>query len=195
MLSAYSRAQSDSQTDQSSRSWSTKHLSATGRMSEPTVSGSKLMGAQVNDSSGNRCGQIQDIVVNPRSGRIEFAVLALNANPEGATATPSSSNVVPVPWAALRTTASSQYGTSAEQPVFTLNVDKSKLDNAPKISESDLNQSEWRQRVYAYYGVTPQSPMGGAESEQGEIKGEGARSLQQGNPEAPQPPPQPPLTK
>jgi sporulation protein YlmC with PRC-barrel domain len=186
MLSAYSRAQSEPQNDPSSRSWSTKHLSATGRMNEPVVTGSKIIGAQVNDSSGNRCGQIQDIIVNPRSGRIDFALLSLNANPE--TASTPGGNLVPVPWSLLRTSASSQYSANTEHPTFTLNVDPSKLKNAPTVSQTDIYQSQWRQRIYSYYGVTPQSSVGGAESEQGEIKGEGARSLQQGNPEAPQPP-------
>jgi sporulation protein YlmC with PRC-barrel domain len=186
MLPASSRAQSDQQTNQSSRSWSTKHLTATGRMNQPVCTGSKIIGAQVNDSSGHRCGQIQDIVVNPRSGQIDFALLSLNANP-GMTST-ENGNLVPVPWSLLRTPASAEYSATSEQPTFTLNADPNKLKGAPTISQTDIYQSQWRQRIYSYYGVTPQSSMGGAESDQGEIKGEGVRSLQQGNPEAPQPP-------
>lgn len=182
MLSAYSRGQTDSQTDQSSRSWSTKHLSATGRMNQPVVTGRRIIGAQVNDSTGNRCGVIQDIVVNPSSGRIDFALLSLISNP-GVTST-SGTDLVPVPWSLLRTPAS-QYSMSTEQPTFTLNADPNKLKGAPTISQTDIYQSQWRQRIYAYFGVTPPSSMGSAETEQGEIKGEGARSMQ--NPEAPQP--------
>ena len=188
MLSAYSRAQSESQTDQSSRSWSTKRLTATGRMNDPVVTGRTILGAPVNDSSGNRCGLIQDIVVNPRSGRIDFALLSLNSNP-GITSA-SSGNLVPVPWSLLKAPASSQYSETTEQPTFTLNADPNKLQNAPTISQTDIYQSQWRQRIYAYFGVTPPSSVGGAETEQGEIKGEGARSLQ-GNPEAPPPQPNP----
>jgi sporulation protein YlmC with PRC-barrel domain len=182
--------------DQNTQSWSTKHLSATGRMHDHAVRASKLTGATVNDSSGQRLGTIQDFIVNPTSGRIDFALLSLSnqgsstANTsentgntsENTTANYSANGkVVPVPWSLLRTSASSEYSASSGQPTFTLNADRSKLESAPNVDLSDLSQSEWQQRVYSYYGVTPRTSMGGAESPSGEIKGEGARSLQQQN--------------
>jgi sporulation protein YlmC with PRC-barrel domain len=193
--------------DQNNRSWSTKHLSATGRNADNAVRGSRLVGAQVMDLNGQRAGQIQDTIVNPVSGRIDFVLLSLSSTPNpnyNSGATPSSAQkTVPVPWALLRARTSPQYGNggSAEaQPVFTLNIDQSKLNSAPAVDISNLSQSEWRQRIYSYYGVTPESSMGGAESPQGEIKGEGARELEQGQqqqqgttPESqPQPMPQSP---
>jgi len=86
MLSASAPAQSESQDSppmappmpvQADRGWSTKHLSATGRDSDGAVRATKLVGAQVNDISGHRVGQIQDIIVNPVSGRIDFALPVL----------------------------------------------------------------------------------------------------------------------
>jgi sporulation protein YlmC with PRC-barrel domain len=177
------RPASSLSSDQSNRSWSTKHLSATGRDTDTAVRASKLNGSQVNDSSGQNVGQIQDIILNPVSGRIDFALLALKSeNGNGG-------KLIPVPWALLRTSASAQYGGSSEQPNFTLNADRNKLVGAPSVDWSDLSQSQWRQRIYSYYGVTPQSSVGGAESPSGEIKGEGARQMQ--NPTPPQPPSQP----
>jgi hypothetical protein len=72
------------------------------------------------------------------------------------------------------------------------NVDQNKLNAAPSVSASDLSRSEWQQRIYAYYGVTPgsalgQAPMGSAESPAGEIKGEGARKMENTTPQQ-QPP-------
>jgi sporulation protein YlmC with PRC-barrel domain len=168
----------DSLSDTTNRSWSTKHMSATGRMNEQPVRGSKLIGAQVNDSSGNRAGRIQDIIVSPSSGRIDFALLSLSASGSSPGAPPNTSGrLVPVPWSLLKTSSSSQY-TNSEQPVFTLkNVDQNKLNGAPAVNFSDLSQSEWRQRIYAYYGVTP-PPVGGAESPEGETKGEGSRKVE-----------------
>jgi sporulation protein YlmC with PRC-barrel domain len=154
-------------------------------MDEPAVRVSKLIGAQVNDISGNQAGHIQDIIVNPRSGRIDFALLSL----KGSTANGSGS-LVPVPWKLLRPSSTAQYSDASSQPVFTLNVDQSKLSSAPTLSSTDLGQSQWRQRVYSYYGVTPQP----TDSEQEGTKGQGARSLQgqsPGLPTAPQPPPNP----
>ena len=174
MLSASAWAQADSQNnpptnlypDQASKSWSTKQLSATGRMNEHPVRASKLVGAQVNDSSGNHAGQIQDIIVNPTSGRIEFALLSLGAT---GTSPVSSDKLVPVPWSLLKVSTSSQYSTSSDQPTFTLNADQNKLNNAPTLGSTDLNQSQWRQRVCSYYGVSPE----------GELKGDGAQKLLQ----------------
>jgi len=42
------------------------------------------------------------------------------------------------------------------------------------VDWSDLNQSEWRQRIYAYYGVTPQSSSSKEDSLQNQITGEGS---------------------
>lgn len=208
LLAASAWAQSESQSGNSSqnsneRSWSTKHLSATGRMNAPAVRASKLMGAQVKDSSGQNVGQIQDTIIDPASGRIDFALLMLEGTGASPSSTPpessavgetASQKLVPVPWSLLRTSASSQYAGSSERPTFTLNADINKLKNAPTVNWSDLSQSEWQQRIYSYYGVTPRSSsssMGGAESPQGEIKGEGARSLTQPNPQQQQQNPSP----
>jgi len=178
------------------RSWSTKHLSATGRNTEKSVRASKLTGAQVADSSGRRLGTIQDVIINASSGRIDFALLSLNSSgsasgsannsnkpSDSSTAGRNSSGkLVPVPWALLQPSAfASQYSSTSEQLAFTLNADQNKLNGAPAVDLSDLSQSEWRQRIYSYYGVTPQS-MGGSESSQGEIKDEGARHIEESTP-------------
>ena len=171
---------------QNNQSWSTKRLSATGRSEDRAVRASKLIGAQVSDSSGHHVGQIQDVIANASSGQIDFALLSLNASTSASTSSnssygykPGSENsatadsgdkLFPVPWALLRASSSSQYSNAeAGQPAFTLNADQNKLNNAPKVDWSDLNQSQWRQRIYAYYGVTPESATGAAESPQGQI--------------------------
>jgi sporulation protein YlmC with PRC-barrel domain len=176
----------DTVSNQNSRGWSTKKLSATGRTSDAAVPASKLNGAAVNDSSGHRVGQLQDIIVNPNTGRIDFAVLLLQA--KGTAANAASQKVVPVPWSILKTSsASSQYAQTSEQPAFTVKLDQSKLNGGPTLDMSELSQSEWRQRVYSYYGVTPPSSMGSAESPEGESKGEGTREMQPSGPESRQP--------
>jgi sporulation protein YlmC with PRC-barrel domain len=200
---AQSQSQSQSQDEQSNDSsanpsWSTKHLSATGRNTEKSVRASKLTGAQVKDSSGQNVGTIQDVIINANSGRIDFALLSVNSSGSSSSSTStsesttasreSSGKLVPVPWSLLRTSASaSQYSSSSEQPAFTLNVDRNKLNGAPAVDTSELSQSQWQQRIYSYYGVTPQS-MGGSESPQGEIKGEGARRMEESTPERQQQP-------
>jgi len=177
-------------------------LSATGRNNEKSVRASKLTGAQVNDSSGQNVGTIQDVIINANSGRIDFALLSLTSSGSSSSSYNSSSStsetstssrnsngkLVPVPWSILRTSASSsQYSSSSEQPAFTLSVDRNKLNGAPSVETSELGQSQWQQRIYSYYGAEPQS-MGGSESPQGEIKGEGARRMEESTPERQQQP-------
>lgn len=167
------------------RGWSTKSLSATGRNTEQAVRASKLVGAAVKDSSGNSAGEIQDIIVNPATGRIDFALVSLSAAD-----TATAGKVVPVPWALLKTSSgSSEYSSaSPEHCTFTLNADASKLSKAPTVDWTDPSQSEWRQRIYSYYGVTP-PPTGAAESPSGETKGQGQgpRQLQSVPPPQPNP--------
>jgi sporulation protein YlmC with PRC-barrel domain len=173
MLGASTWAQSEPQNNPPSslppnpannRGWSTKSLSATGRADDGAVRVSKLVGAPVKDSSGHNAGQIQDIIVNPNSGRIDFALLSVGSGGTSSTSPAIHENdngkLVPVPWALLRASASSQYSGGGEQLTFTLNADQSKLSGAPTVDWSDLSQSQWRQRIYAYYGVTPEPPDG-----------------------------------
>jgi len=208
--SAWAQLQSQNQPVQQSndssanRSWSTKHLSATGRDGEHPVRASQLNGALVNDSSGQRVATIEDTIINPTSGKVDFALLSLNGAAEKSSsayssnsttaASTSPSRLVPVPWSLLKMpSGSSQYSSSSEKPTFTLNVEQSKLNSAPSVNASELGQSEWQQRVYSFYGVTPGSPsmgtpsMGGAESPTGQVKGEGARRMENTTPERPQP--------
>jgi len=213
MLGASAWAQAESQGQQSNdssanRSWSTKHLSATGRDGERTVRATQLSGAPVNDASGKRIATIEDTIINPTSGKVDFALLSLNGAAEAssstysgnsnATTSQSSASVnstspnkfVPVPWSVLKTASgSSQYSSNSEKPTFTLNnVDQAKLTSAPSVTVSDLNESQWQQRVYSYYGVTPgTSSMGASESPTGEIKGEGARHMENSTPDRQQP--------
>ena len=47
------------------------------------------MGAQVKTTSGEDVGRIEDVVLNPASGRIDFAIIS------------SEGKLVPVPWRLL----------------------------------------------------------------------------------------------
>jgi len=87
--------------------------------------------------------------------------------------------LIPVPWSLLKTPATESTATETQQqPRFTLNVDQSKLNQAPEIdrgSWSNVNESNWRQRVYSYYGASEAS--GSAESPSGTTQGSGAQKL------------------
>jgi hypothetical protein len=134
---------------------------ATGRanMHGTQVRATKAIGAQVKSSTGEDLGRIEDLLINPASGRAEFAVL--NAD----------NKLVPVPFRLLscstgtsttETTPPGTLGTQTgmEQVTFTAQIDKDKLQSAPTISDrtrwSELQQPGFSQRIYAHYGVSSQ---------------------------------------
>ena len=108
---------------------------------------SQLMGATVKDQQGNTLGQINDFVVSPGSGRIQFAVISLNDQAGKLTA---------IPWQLVRP--------GSDPTSCTLAVTKDKLDNAQTFDASswpDFDQPQSTQQIYSHYGVQP-GHMGGA---------------------------------
>ena len=117
--SSPSSSSSKSQTDPSSKTGtstqpgissqpgqpSSSTYSATGRGAgqQTHFRSTKIMGAQVKSSSGEDVGRIEDVVLNPSSGRIDFAIIS------------SESKLIPVPWQLLSVSggASAQGSTSS----------------------------------------------------------------------------------
>ena len=152
-------------------------MSPTGRMAQEAVRGSQLTGAPVSNSTGNTIGTISDIIVNPATGRLEFAVVSLSSAAGSATsgtspgspttqlgttasASGTSGKQVAVPWMLLRPspTAGIANATGAssttQQPSFVFAGDASKLESAPNFdANTDLSQPSWRQSVFSYFGL------------------------------------------
>ena len=180
---------SSSQTDSST-------LSATGRGSghagqQTHFRSQKVIGAQVKSSSGEDIGRIEDVILNPATGRIDFAVISaenklvpvpwqlISLSAQGgtssstsittgtSTSTDPSSTTSPSstsPSSTSPTASSSIYASaSMGQPTFTLNVDKSKLQAGPSFDRSRWPEmsATWSQRIYSHYGVTAGSAVGG----------------------------------
>src|SRR5437879_8223602 len=53
---------------------------AVGMGGHQEVRASKLMGAEVKSSQGQSLGKINDVIFNPASGRIDFAVISLSSS-------------------------------------------------------------------------------------------------------------------
>ena len=89
---------------------------------------SNLINAKVQDSAGNRLGHIQDFVVDPNSGKIQFAVLKLNGD------LARGGDYTPVPWP-LVASANANLNKSGEPKNLVLNVlDRNKLASAQKFN-------------------------------------------------------------
>ncbi len=139
----------------SSSSSASSALSPTSRMGPERAS--QLMSATVKDQQGNSVGQINDFVISPTTGRIQFAIISLSDQAGKLTA---------VPWALIRT--------GSEPNTCTLNASKQKLDSSQTFDASswpDFSQPSTSQQIYSYYGVQPgrfgtggNVPTGGNES-------------------------------
>jgi sporulation protein YlmC with PRC-barrel domain len=104
---------------------------------------SRLIGDTVRNSAGETLGRINELVIEPASGQIDFAVLLLDAfvgSPE---------RFIAVPWNAL--------GVMAGRDYVLLDMDKNVLSQAPWFAERDwpdFADPTWRSSVYRCYGVT-----------------------------------------
>ena len=185
-----------------------KDLAATGRASQHEVRASQLTSADVKSNSGESVGTISDVIINPSSGKVDFAVISLSGStgtasspttgrtgtsaPTSGTANSSSSATagstrqVAVPWTLLRpaNTGSSTTASGMGQ-TFTYSGDTSKLQSAPAFdSTTDLTKPGWLQSIFSYFGINSGSATGGATSPGSSSSGSssGSRSYPNGNP-------------
>lgn len=163
-----------------------RDLSPTGRMSHQDIKASQLTGASVTGSTGETLGTISDCIVNPSSGRLEFAIISLNSSGSSSSSTSSSATTssslnangkqVAVPWMLLRSSNNNQAGSTTSstlsQQSFTFSGDASKLNSAPTFdANTDLSQPNWRHEVFSYFGVGAGQSTGGGESPYGRSSG------------------------
>jgi sporulation protein YlmC with PRC-barrel domain len=135
--------------------------STTSGMSHKITRTSQLTTAQVKSSSGEALGQVNDLLVNPNTGRIEFAVISLQAGAQ-------SGKLTALPWQLIRASGEGQ------NINLTANVDQSKISTAETFDQTqwpDMSQPTWAQTIYSHYGVQRggtgtggRVPIGGSES-------------------------------
>ena len=188
-----------SSADQSSKPGyqSARQYGGAGRMGHQEVRARKMMGADVKGSERQSLGTINDVIFNPASGRIDFAVISLTSSSSieantttpgatsttsttpGSTTTASAGKLIPVPWMLLRPAAQGATTTAESQQTFTFSGDSSKLQSAPSFDQSnwpDITQFSWRQSIYSHFGMTPGSATGGATSPGGAESSTGTSS-------------------
>jgi sporulation protein YlmC with PRC-barrel domain len=106
---------------------------------------SKLIGSDVENPQGEKLGDIEDVVLDPATGRAVYAVMSFGGF------LGLGEKYFAIPWTALTPKA-------GEKQAFILNVDKERLRNAPGFDKShwpDMADRQWGQQVHTYYGVTP----------------------------------------
>lgn len=92
---------------------SSSGLSATGRAGQQQhIRASQIEGAKITSSSGQQLGTLSDVIINPMSGRVDFAIISVTGAGQRATGS-----------AETDTTTSSGAGSSATQPSTTGQTD------------------------------------------------------------------------
>lgn len=113
----------------------------------PEVMGADtLIGNDVYNAKNEDLGDIKEIMLDMRSGKVNYAVLSFGGF------LGMGEKLFAVPWNALRL--------DTENKRFVLNVDKEKLKNAPGFDKDnwpDMANQTWANSIHSYYGTTPYS--------------------------------------
>lgn len=105
------------------------------------ISSEKVDGTKVYATDGEHIGHISHVMIGKRSGRVEYAVMNFGSF------LGMGGSYHPLPWDAL------DYST--DRNGYVVNIDKSKLRDAPSYAEGSQPafDRQYGQSVYNYYGV------------------------------------------
>jgi len=107
--------------------------------------GSKLIGADVENTQGEDLGDISDIVMNRADGSVVYAVLSAGGF------LGIGEKYFAIPMEAFRAAAD-------DDDKLILDIDKERLSNAPGFDKNhwpDMANERWGSQIHAYYGVSP----------------------------------------
>jgi hypothetical protein len=102
-----------------------------------------LSGTDVYNQKDEYLGDIKEIMLNMRTGKISYAVLSNGG------ILSLGEKLFAVPWEALKL--------DTENKRFALNVDKDRLESAPGFDKDhwpDMADTTWAQGVNSFYGVS-----------------------------------------
>ena len=106
------------------------------------IRASKVIGTTVKDSSGDRIGEVKDVVLDKQSNNILFGVVSAGG------VLGMGEKYHPVPWAAL------DYDKSEDAYIINLTKDQLKAAPADTLDELTRNDGQaYRDRAFDYYKV------------------------------------------
>ena len=112
--------------------------------SNPPVKASSLIGTKVINPKGESLGDIKEIVIDPRSGRVAYAVVAFGGFLS------VGEKLFAIPFSAL------DY--SIQNCECVLNLSKERLESAPGFDANHwptMDDEKWNRDVYKYYERSP----------------------------------------
>ncbi len=107
-----------------------------------------LVGNDVFNKQDEDLGDVKDIMLDMRSGRVSYAVLSFGGF------LGMGEKLFAVPWDALKL--------DTENKRFVLDVKKDRLENAPGFNKDqwpDMADPTWERSIHAYYGTQPHSDL------------------------------------
>ncbi|AWK87984.1 hypothetical protein DEW08_11855 [Azospirillum thermophilum] len=113
------------------------------------VAAEDLQRATLRGSDGEQVGKVSELVVDPTTGRVAYAVVELSGF------LGLSERHFPVPWALFQPSGDG----------YVLNVPKDRLTGAPQFTSSnrpDMSDRQWAMALHTYYGVPPYWVQDGA---------------------------------
>lgn len=106
---------------------------------------SKVLGAKVTNPQNEDLGKIEEVVINPTTGTIQYAVLSFGG------IMGLGDKLFALPWTLLKPT---NIPDGRKDQHFLLNVDKTKLEKAPGFPKNnwpDISAPTWSQEIDRYY--------------------------------------------
>lgn len=103
-----------------------------------------LVGNEVYNQKDENLGDIKEIMLNMRTGRVSYAVLSFGGF------LGMGEKLFAVPWEALTLDTVNKR--------FVLNVEKDRLENAPGFDKDkwpNMADQSWAEAIHAYYGTKP----------------------------------------
>lgn len=122
----------------------TRHLHDHSGPGPEIMSASSFEGETVVNPQGETLGEIEEIMLDVRSGRIAYAVMSVGGF------LGMGEKYFAVPWHALTL--------NTDQKAFVLDVDKERLKNAPGFDKDHwptMADQRWAGDVHSYYGTRP----------------------------------------
>jgi sporulation protein YlmC with PRC-barrel domain len=123
---------------------------------------SKIMGTDVYDMKGEKIGSVRDIVVDPRTGNINYAVVSFGG------VMGVGGKYFAVPWKSMRPTEDAKN--------YALNVDREALKVAPGFDKDhwpDMANQQWATDVERYW--QSRQSTGSSDTSRGERSGRESR--------------------
>ncbi|MBI1890079.1 MAG: PRC-barrel domain-containing protein [Burkholderiales bacterium] len=118
---------------------------------------SKIIGTDVYDLQGKKIGEVRDVVLNPKQGNIDYAVVSFGG------VMGVGSKYFAVPWNSLQATS--------DATRYMLNVDKDALKSAPGFDKNrwpDMANQQWKSEVDRYWqNRSGGTSTGGTDSSRG----------------------------